>query len=587
MSLDGALGSSFGDKAQSEELAGHLGALLSPKSEAQILIGDWMGNALRGIAAHPPGLTHVAVSSVYALRSIANMDPVRQRLWLQPGHPLYGEFSASLTRRTPSVGSIIEINHSPWTSGANWGLDDGHISAIKAHLSPDGVYVLCVHMRWWADGALSQIAGALTTQFQSVTTWLPPEGVDSIIFVASDKAATYKALASGFDHARAALLSLGFQSPEMLAGAAILGQNSTRVLGALDHPPLRPDRLSAGLFDRPTLHLSHAPELMKDQVDPWNGTAPPGVAEVRSAKATLLTMLSSATQGHLEGAFEAARALSNAHGATGKQALARVIEPHIRNARTALRHARSADPNSSKWDDAIRFATTARMLSPKSHTPLTLLGDIALARGFLPMALEHYKQALKIKPNHVPALEGLARCARLGDEPKKVGQALRDATHHAPRDWRTWHNLAVFHLENDDNTAAMTAIESALGLAPSEEVAPLLVLIKTQLRSGAAGAALLRADQVTKLAPKNGLGWYLRGRAHFDLDRMVEAENDFRQAVLIDGELIEARSGIGLVRAILGDEESARRIFKDVLEKDPANAAARENLRRLSGNAKP
>ena len=188
---------------------------------------------------------------------------------------------------------------------------------------------------------------------------------------------------------------------------------------------------------------------------------------------------------------------------------------------------------------------------------------------------------MKIEASHVPALDGIAQAARLEQDNTKAEQALRDATRYAPRDWRAWHNLGVFHLESDKTSRAIESIETAVGLAPPTEVAPLLVLTKVLLQRGEAGAALLRAEQCTQLAPKNGLTWYLRGRAHYDLNRFTEAEKDFRKAVLTDSSLIEARGGVGLVRAILGDPEAAIIAFKEVLKRDPNNGAARENLRRL------
>ena len=226
------------------------------------------------------------------------------------------------------------------------------------------------------------------------------------------------------------------------------------------------------------------------------------------------------------------------------------------------------------------------MLAPSHHLPLTLLGDISLARGRLPKAVEHYQAALAVTPDHIPALEGIARWARLSQSPKQAEQALRTTTRHAPRDWRTWHNLGVFLLEQGRIEEAAKAVDSAVGLAPSDEAAPSIALTTILLDQGQSGAALLRADALTKSNPDNGLSWFLRGRAHYALNRMAEAEEDFRKAVLTDSDLVEARSGIGLVRAILGDNEAAAGVFRDVLKRDPGNAAARENLRRL-GEAAP
>ena len=124
-------------------------------------------------------------------------------------------------------------------------------------------------------------------------------------------------------------------------------------------------------------------------------------------------MLSKANQGELEGAFQAAQSLASQHGQLGTTALESLIAPHIKDGRSALKRAINAGPTSPTWDDAARFATTARMLAPKSHIPATLLGDIALARGHADKAIEHYQFALSVDQTYIPALEGIARWARL------------------------------------------------------------------------------------------------------------------------------------------------------------------------------
>jgi len=293
-------------------------------------------------------------------------------------------------------------------------------------------------------------------------------------------------------------------------------------------------------------------------------------------------MIQSAASGAIEGTFAAAAQLSTEFGQAGQQSLEELIAPYLRDARSALELAQMEGPDSERWTDAIRFVTTAKMLAPRSALPLTVEGDIALAKGDVGKANDKFEAALAVDSKHVPALEGLARCARLTNNLPRAEQALRDATRHSPRDWRTWHNLGVFFLETGSPQKARDAIEVAVPLAGPEQTPPLLALTTILLDMKEPGAALLRAEQLVTLSPKNGLAWFLRGRAHYDLNRWNEAESDFREAVLLDSSLVEARSGIGLVRAVLGDNESAANVFRDVLKRDPDNAAARENLRRLS-----
>ena len=417
--------------------------------------------------------------------------------------------------------------------------------------------------------------------FEHVQIWAAPEGPDSLIFIASDSAVTYENIARRYEDGRIGLESLGFTSAETVAGSALLGTDGVREWSTTAERLPPGNRLNASVFSKPYLHAGPIAMWMNEYANPWADPVPEAVDEVREARRLLFDLYQQATEGRLETAFQSARKLASGHGEVGREAIAQLIEPHISDARKAIAKARPEGPASKHWDDALRFATTAKMLAPNQAAPHTLLGELALAQGKTEQATTHFVKALQIESSHVPALDGIAQVARLENDDTRAKQALRDATRYAPRDWRAWHNLAVFQLESGNTAQAMENIETAVGLAPDSEVAPLLVLTKTLLQRGEAGAALLRAEQCTQIAPKNGLTWYLRGRAHYDLNRFTEAEKDFRKAVLTDSSLVEARGGVGLVRAILGDPEAAIIAFKEVLKIDPNNGAARENLRRL------
>jgi tetratricopeptide (TPR) repeat protein len=579
--LDGLTRSTTGNLAESEEMLGHLVALLSPNQDSVLLLGDELGNTARGLAAHPDRITQIAAPFPRSIRFLADADPVRRQIWMTPSHPLFPEHPSVLLHRNPPVSAIVEVSHTPWADGAGSRWDEPHVQDIKGRLAPDGMYALCVHLRYWPDGTAAAIGQTLGQHFEYIQIWNPPEGADSLLFLASDSSLSFSTLSERFSAGRTGLESLGFTSPETLAGNALLGTDGVLAWGtpASKLPPA--GRMNSTIFDKPVLHVGALPSLMNTHPNPWSETVPEGIAEVRQARKLMIELFKDATQGQLESAFATARNLAKNYGTIGASAIGDLIAPHIADARTAIRAARREGPNSKRWDDAQRFATTARMLAPRHAGPLTLLGELALARGHAPKALEHFTKALDISPGHIPALDGLAQCARLDDDQTKAEQALRDSTRHAPRDWRAWHNLAVFYLETDRLEQAKVTIDTSVGLAPADEIGPLIVLTEVYLRQGEAGAALLRSEQCTQISPKSGLAWYLRGRAHYALNRYQEAESDFRKAVITDSDLIEARAGIGMVRAILGDHIAATNAFKDVLSRDPNNGAARENLRRL------
>ena len=218
LTVDGLNALTKGRRAEAEELAGHLTVLSAPAREPVLLLGDWAGNALRAISAYPKGLAQISAPTSHGLRALAASDEVRERLWLQPNHSLYAEHPARLVRRMPALPTILEINHAPWSDGANWGLSDSHIQTIKSRLVPDGVYVLCVHLRWWPDGSLSKIAKGLTNHFETVQAWLPPEGVDSLIFVSSDNPLNPSQIKARFGHAKTAIEDLGYPTAESRNG---------------------------------------------------------------------------------------------------------------------------------------------------------------------------------------------------------------------------------------------------------------------------------------------------------------------------------------------------------------------------------
>ena len=51
--------------------------------------------------------------------------------------------------------------------------------------------------------------------------------------------------------------------------------------------------------------------------------------------------------------------------------------------------------------------------------------------------------------------------------------------------------------------------------------------------------------------------------------------------MLLDPDLVLAHGAFAHVRALKGDLETARDSYRLVLQKEPGNAAARENLRRI------
>ena len=201
--------------------------------------------------------------------------------------------------RMPDVPVVVDIVHSPWTDGANWGLDEQHIETVSQRLGQDGVYVLCLHTRFFDDGQLSAVASGLSRTFSHAQLWLAPEGVDSAIFVASDAPITLNRIRARFNHARTALEALGFPTAESLAGAALLGTEGVKAWGDLSTTELNATQMSRAILERPTLHLAAVTGLTSEHPSPWDTEDSDAIAMVRSARLTWLDMLEQASTGNL------------------------------------------------------------------------------------------------------------------------------------------------------------------------------------------------------------------------------------------------------------------------------------------------
>ena len=575
--------------ASAEEFAGHIAALLAPPSGRMVLLGDTTGEVIRGLSAHSDSSVDVAVSLPGMVRLLADADEIRRETWLDPHIHLQAATAQQRLASIDQASSIIELSRAPWTHGGGASPSRRHLKAVRQRLSDDGIYVLCSHLDWWPDGAPAALAAQLKEVFEHVQIWLPPTGADSLIWVASDTPPALARLSTRFNKATSALERLGYASAPGLAGTAIAGDHDVFTWGEKGTTLPYPYLLNENLFQRPVFHAAGLAAGTDTATSIWDTTDASGlVAEVDEmirARRMFLSLIDDAQRGEIGAAFETARTLVRDHGDIGARTLEPLIAPHIADAEAALKKAAAQGVTSAAWDDARRFATTARMIAPQSPKPYVMLAEIALGQGDVAKAESHFRTALGHDPKHLRALDGLARTGRLKGDNAQVEQALRASTRHGPRDGTTWHNLGIFMLEQGRHDDAISALESAAALASKEQpqmlAAVMVGMAKVYLAKDEPSGALVRAERATRLNEKSGVAWYLRGRAHYELERYDEAESDFRRAVLTDGSLVEARGAIGQVRAIRGDYAAAAEQFRSVLQLDPNNVPARENLRRL------
>jgi len=584
LELDGLRAETRGRAAEAETLGGHLVGLLAPREGTVLVLGDDAGRALTGLVSHPVGTITVATPAPVAVRGMAALDSGLRGRWLDPRVALADEQPADMLRRGRAIDAIVEVSRAPWSDAFHAAITPAHLDQVRARLAPDGIYVLVLHLGWLPDGAAAAQAASFADHFPVVQAWLPPFGADSLILVGTAAPIPYRRLVARLDETPGLEATLDAEEPADLASLAIADGAGLRAWQAeLQGALPSPTALGPTLTERPVLHLSGLATHIADPAALWElaPDEPQAALQARLlARASFLHLLGEASTGNMEAVFRRARELQAAGGKVGAATLEPLIEPHLRDARAALDRARTEGLASKAWDDALRYATTARMLAPTSPRPLDLLGDIALGRGKITSAEEDYQQALDLDPADVPALTGLGRAARARGDLLAAEGFLRKATDADPRDWRTWQNLGRFLAEQQRLDEGEDALRKAIQLSEGQQAGPYLNLAELQLDQEQPAAGLLTAEKALGIQ-ESGYAWYLRGRAHYDLDQLESAQSDFRRAVLLAPDLALARGGIGLVLWRQGELEQAADAFRTVLRLSPQNAAAREDLKRI------
>jgi tetratricopeptide (TPR) repeat protein/spermidine synthase len=580
--LQGTVATSAGREAEAEQLAGHLAGLLGPDTPRALVLGDPGARALQSLLAHPTGTVDVSTPSAAAARAVAALDPDAREAWLSSRVRLHESHPDAVLRRAQAVDLVVEIVRTPWRDAAHAAPDATHLDAIRAALQPDGVLVLAVHLSRFDRGAAAALARGVAERFGHTQLWVPPSGADTLFIVGSPRAPSLAVLELRAPRAMPDLRGLGVPSAQVLAGFAVGDGTTARVW----EPRGRPSpalRMPDATLRKPLLHLATlAPHVAPPAVI-WDlDGASQGAAELSdriAGRQTFLALLGDASTGDLQGVFAAARDLVDREGPLATQALAALIEPQLEQARDALRLAVREGPSSRHWESAQRYATTARMLSPRSPEPPLLLGEVALAQGNLNRSQENFEAAMGLDERSTAARTGLARVAIARRDYTAAEGHLRDAARLNPQDWQAWSNLGRHLTETGAHEEAEEVLRRAATLAGPEATDPHLRLAELYLATDRPTTALVHAERAVALGG-GAEAFYLRGRAYFDVDELDKAEEDFRRAVLSDSRHVKARGAIGHIRAMKGDLQAAAENFRQVVAMDPTNAAARENLDR-------
>lgn len=567
-----------------DALAGHLAGAFTPETGQMLVLGDDLGSAVKEAVRYTPGQIRVSTPFPSLVRTIADMSNARQQAWLQPMVQLEPIHPEALLRLTTSTDTVLEIVRAPWADSSRGLLNSAHINAVERRLTGDGVYVLVLHTLWFDAQQPEAIVSAVADRFEHMQLWLPPNGADTLIVVASKQPLSLQSLVQRIDVAGASRLqSLNLNGALAMASLAVASKTEAQQWAGQAR-----QHFTAGLslpdatWKRPILHLQQLSAHMTPVQSMWADINETQLTELNAHRQTrelLLSLLGRASSGDIQGVFEDALSMQNTRD--GVAALDPLIEPHLRDARRAIERAKQDGLDSPEWDNALRYVTTAQMLSPQSPRPYLALGEIAMGQRDINAAEQHYQQALEKGPGELQTLTALAHIAHIRGDRIEEEQLLREAITENADQWQAHQNLGSMLLYVGRYDEAQKAIEEATALSQGLEEAPLLAMAEIFLSTGQPTRALVEAERATQIGG-SGQSWFLRGRAHYDLEQIDLAADDYQRAVLEDPQHALAHAALGHIRFQQGLLEEAAEALQHSLVINPSNNAARDLLQQVA-----
>lgn len=224
-------------------------------------------------------------------------------------------------------------------------------------------------------------------------------------------------------------------------------------------------------------------------------------------------------------------------------------------------------------EDAMEILATARQEMPNDPRIATTLGRGYMDRGELSEAESQFRQALRISPNHLPALFSLGvtlrRMSRLNDaqatferlasiDPRYPGLVMEQGLV-LERTGQPEQALAIYRHELERNPED---VEMKL------RVAAALVLVSN------CDEAMVMLRDVVRQRPDSAEALFYQGRCMLDRGQLAEAERALTRAVDLEGENGSYRSYLGWACLEIGQLDRAATELQRAVEIDPTNPVA-------------
>jgi tetratricopeptide (TPR) repeat protein len=206
------------------------------------------------------------------------------------------------------------------------------------------------------------------------------------------------------------------------------------------------------------------------------------------------------------------------------------------------------------------------------------IGELALRRGALPVAGEHFGLALALRPDDPDATLGLGRVAYLSGDYARAAEILQPLAASHP-DLAPCHaELARVAFAADDADAAARHAERALELTPPGDASLWLLLGRSRALLGRVDLAEEALRRGIDLAPDDSAGYYYLGRLYDEINLPARAVTMLEKALQLSPSFIDAARDLGSALLHQGDAERAAEVLANAHALAPDDAGLLNNL---------
>ncbi len=229
------------------------------------------------------------------------------------------------------------------------------------------------------------------------------------------------------------------------------------------------------------------------------------------------------------------------------------------------------DIDSGNPEQAAAHLLTAVRLAPDHVPALENLGLLAASRQQWDQAADYFRRALASEPHSVPSLANLARVLARADRWSEAADVARRVAELLPADWRVRFELATALVHAGKRPDAIAAYEATLRLDPNLSEA-CVNLAKLNFEEQHFAEAERWSRRAIELRPDFAEAHHNLGCALISLGRYDEAIESLRTALRLKPELPQATNNLGAALIHAGKFAEAIEVHRHTLSQRPDDA---------------